>query len=76
MITVAGIFSSHVDARRAVELLRSTGINEENLALLAPGAPDEEMEDAVTHTETEERGLAHHRRVTEKYQGKPNRESE
>src|SRR5438067_7087033 len=56
MITVTGIFNSHASARRATELLRSIGINEEHFALLLPGVPDEEVEDAVTHTETEEKG--------------------
>ena len=57
MITVTGIFNSRADAGRAVELLRSNGIEREHLALLAPGAPDEEVEDAVTHAETEEKGV-------------------
>lgn len=58
MITVTGIFVRVADAQQAVELLRPIGINEKQIALLAPGAPDEEVEDAVTHTETEEKGAA------------------
>ncbi|HEX8923023.1 MAG TPA: hypothetical protein VF766_16225, partial [Pyrinomonadaceae bacterium] len=34
----------------------SIGINDEHLSLLAPGTLDEEVEEAVTHTETEEKG--------------------
>src|SRR5256714_382141 len=56
MITVTGIFARRADAERSVELLRSIGINEEEFALLVPGVPEEEVEDAVTHTETEEKG--------------------
>jgi hypothetical protein len=56
MITVTGIFDSHAAAARAVELLRSTGVNDEHLALLAPGAPDGEVKGAVTRAETEESG--------------------
>jgi hypothetical protein len=56
MITVTGIFVSRDDARRGFELLRSAGVNEEHLALLAPGAQDEEVEGVVTHAETEEEG--------------------
>jgi hypothetical protein len=50
----------HFDETRAVEpleqLLRSAGVNEEHLALLAPGAQDEEVDGVVTHAETEEKG--------------------
>src|SRR4051812_11390941 len=56
MIAVTGIFNSRDSVGRAIELLRSTGIDEEHLALLAPGTPDEAVETAVTHTETEEKG--------------------
>ncbi|HEY0323117.1 MAG TPA: hypothetical protein VGC66_19325 [Pyrinomonadaceae bacterium] len=56
MITVTGIFDSRSGAERAVELLLSIGVNDKHLALLAPGTPDEEVEDAVARTETEEKG--------------------
>ena len=56
MITVTGIFVRRADAERAAELLRSSGINDEHLALLAPGTPNEAVEETVTHTETEEQG--------------------
>ncbi|HYE64212.1 MAG TPA: hypothetical protein VD966_01440, partial [Pyrinomonadaceae bacterium] len=54
MITVTGIFVRRTGAERAVELLRSIGLTDEHLALLTPGTPDEEVEEAVTHTETEQ----------------------
>jgi hypothetical protein len=56
MVTVTGIFNSRADAERALGLLRSTGVNEEHLALLSPGASEEEVEETVSATETEERG--------------------
>jgi hypothetical protein len=56
MITVTGIFNSRASAERAIDLLFSIGINDEHLALLTPGTPDEEVEDAVAHTEAEEKG--------------------
>ena len=37
MISVAGIYNSYVNASRAVENLRSAGISEERINLLAPG---------------------------------------
>src|SRR5256885_7963886 len=55
MIAVTGIFNSRADAERAEELLRPVGINDEHLALLIPGTAEEEVEDTVTHTETEEK---------------------
>ena len=56
MITVTGIFDSRAEAGRAANLLRSVGISDEHLTLLAPGAPDEQVEKAVIHAETEEKG--------------------
>jgi hypothetical protein len=56
MIVVTGIFNSHDSVGRAIELLRSTGMDEEQFALLAPGTPDEAVEAAVTHAEIEEKG--------------------
>lgn len=56
MITVTGNFNSRAGAERAVELLLSIGVSDKHLALLAPGTPDEEVEDTVTHAETEEKG--------------------
>lgn len=54
MITVAGIFDSRADAERATGQLRSSGIADEHLALLSPGASDEEVEEQVLTVETRE----------------------
>jgi hypothetical protein len=57
MITVAGIFNSYVDASRAVENLRSAGIGEDRINLLAPGTQLEQLEKDVPTTETEQPGM-------------------
>lgn len=57
MITVAGIFKSYVDASRAVTNLRSAGIPEDRINLLAPGTSLEELEREVPTTETEQPGM-------------------
>ena len=57
METVTGIFRSRTDAERAAEQLRSQGIAEDKISLLAPGATDEQVEAAVPTTETEQPGM-------------------
>lgn len=57
MITVAGIFKSYVDASSAVENLRSAGISEDHINLLAPGTPIDELEREVPTTEAEQPGM-------------------
>jgi hypothetical protein len=57
MITVAGIFNSYVDASRAVTNLRSAGIAEDRINLLAPGTELNELEKDVPTTETEQPGM-------------------
>jgi hypothetical protein len=57
MRTVAGIFNSYVDASRAAENLRSLGLSEERISLLAPGTTQEQLEEAVPTTETEQPGM-------------------
>lgn len=57
MSTVAGIFHSRTDAERALENLRSTGITDDNISFLTPGTTDEELEEAVPTTETEQPGM-------------------
>ena len=57
MRTVAGIFNSYEDASRAVDNLRSIGISEDRINLLAPGASGEELDAAVPTTETEQPGM-------------------
>ncbi|MDQ3686069.1 MAG: hypothetical protein M3430_10790 [Acidobacteriota bacterium] len=50
MIAVTGIFISRDDAERAVERLRSIGIADNHIALLAPGMSDEAVEETVTES--------------------------
>jgi hypothetical protein len=57
MSTVAGIFKSYADAGRAADNLRSVGIAEDHINLLAPGASEEELDAAVPTTETEQPGM-------------------
>ncbi|HYO62744.1 MAG TPA: hypothetical protein VER08_03725 [Pyrinomonadaceae bacterium] len=57
MRTTAGIFNSRADAERAVERLRALGLSEERVSLLTPGSGEEQLEDAVPTTETEQPGL-------------------
>src|SRR2546423_862808 len=56
MITVAGIFAQRADAQRAIEHLRAIGIADERLALLSSGITDEEVEEIVPETQTDEPG--------------------
>ena len=46
MSTVAGIFKSREAAERAFANLRSTGIADERISLLAPGTSLEELDSA------------------------------
>ncbi len=57
MRTVAGIFNSYADAGRAADNLRSIGIPEDRIILLAPGTSTEELDAAVPTTETEQPGM-------------------
>src|SRR3982751_4940158 len=57
MRTVAGIFKSRASAERAAEHLRSAGIPDERISLLAPGTTVEELDAAVPTTETEQPGM-------------------
>ncbi|HEX8651447.1 MAG TPA: hypothetical protein VF708_11455 [Pyrinomonadaceae bacterium] len=57
MRTVAGIFNSYEDAGRAVNNLRSIGIPEDHINLLAPGTSEEELDATVPTTETEQPGM-------------------
>ena len=57
MISVAGVFSSYVAASNAVKNLRSAGIADERISLLAPGTSLEELEADVPTTETEQPGM-------------------
>ena len=55
MKSTVGIFASHTDAEHAVENLRSIGIADDKISLLAPGS-ERELE-AVATTETEQPGM-------------------
>ena len=57
MRTVAGIFNSYADAGRAVDNLRTIGIPEDHINLLAPDTSSEELDAAVPTTETEQPGM-------------------
>src|SRR4051794_5121233 len=57
MSTVAGIFKSRADAERAVANLRSAGVAFDRINLLTPGTSDEEVEETVPTTETEQPGM-------------------
>jgi hypothetical protein len=57
MRTVAGIFNSYADAGRAADNLRSIGIPEERISLLAPGTSAEDLDAVVPTTETEQPGM-------------------
>jgi len=56
MKTAAGIFTSMQDAEKAVEKLRLSGFNEENLVLLIPGLPQQQL-DAVPTEDAEQPGM-------------------
>ncbi|MFP5265068.1 MAG: hypothetical protein ACLGJB_24525 [Blastocatellia bacterium] len=55
MKSTVGIFAKHEDAQRAVENLRSVGIADDNISLLAPGS--ERRLEAIATTETEQPGM-------------------
>lgn len=57
MSTVAGIFQSRADAVSAAENLRSAGIADDRINLLTPGTSDEQVEESVPTTETEQPGM-------------------
>ncbi len=57
METVAGIFTSRAAAERAVQGLQAAGIANDRIAFLTPGTTDEDVESAVTTTETEQPGM-------------------
>jgi hypothetical protein len=56
MNSVAGIFLHRAAAISAIDRLRAIGIEEERILLLAPGTPDERVEQTVPVTDTEEGG--------------------
>lgn len=57
METVAGIFRSRADAEKAVQQLHSGGIRNDRIALLTPGDDDDQIEDEVVVSDTEQPGM-------------------
>ncbi|HEX8137691.1 MAG TPA: hypothetical protein VF544_08885 [Pyrinomonadaceae bacterium] len=57
MNTVAGIFQARAQAESAARHLQSTGITDEQISLLAPGASAQELDAAVPTTDTEQPGM-------------------
>jgi hypothetical protein len=57
MKTVAGIFRARADAEQSVARLRALGLAEQNISLLMPGTTNEELDERVPTTETEQPGM-------------------
>jgi hypothetical protein len=57
MSTVAGIFNSRADAERAAEQLRTNGLTDKEISLLAPGTSERDINTTVPTTETEQPGM-------------------
>jgi hypothetical protein len=57
MEVLTGVFEGRADAERAVNQLRSLGIPQENIGLVAPGYSSGTVERAVPVTDTEEPGM-------------------
>lgn len=57
MDTVAGVFNSRADAERAIQGLKSAGINQDRIAFLTPGTTDTAVEAAVPTSDTEQPGM-------------------
>ena len=57
MEVVTGVFEARDDAERAVNQLRSLGIQQDRIGLIAPGSRPETVERGVPVTDTEEPGM-------------------
>ena len=57
MEVVTGVFGSQNEAENAANQLRSLGIAEKNIGVLAPGTGDDRVEAGVPVTDTEEPGM-------------------
>src|SRR5258707_8592172 len=57
MENVVGIFNSLADAKRAAAMLRTLGIQEERIAVLAPHTSEAELEARVPTTDAEQPGI-------------------
>jgi hypothetical protein len=56
MVPVVGVFKSRLDAERAGNQLRSAGVQQEAINILAPSASDKQIQ-AIPVTDTEEPGM-------------------
>jgi hypothetical protein len=57
METIAGIFTSRVEAERVIERLRSIGVPQDDISLAMPGTSPGEFESTVTTSDTEQPGV-------------------
>jgi len=57
MEVITGVFEARADAERAVNQLRSLGIPQEEIGLIAPGYSSGTAERAVPVTDTEDSGM-------------------
>ncbi len=57
MKSIVGIFNSLADAKRGGAILRSLGIPEDRISVLAPGASDSQVEAQIPTSETEQPGM-------------------
>src|SRR6185436_138136 len=57
MESIGGIFNSFADAKRASAMLRSLGIPDNHIAVLAPQTPDSAVEAGIPTTDTEQPGV-------------------
>lgn len=57
MTGIVGIFNSLADAKRGAAILRSLGIPEDRLTVLAPGTSETDLEANIPTTETEQPGM-------------------
>ncbi len=57
MTSVVGIFNSFTDAKRALAMLRSLGVGENRLSMLAPGTSEAMLEATMPTVEAEQPGM-------------------
>src|SRR5215831_654917 len=57
MESIVGIFNSFADAKRASAILRSLGIPDNRVAVLAPNTRESEIEAGIPTTDTEQPGV-------------------
>ena len=57
MTTVVGVFNSFSDAKRGVAILRSLGVPESHISILAPGTSDAKFEATLPAVDAEQPGM-------------------